>query len=144
MKRNPYFDVATIQEMLDNGQIKVNDKGQHTMKGRHGAFYSWENAPEDLWTTVKENANPAWVHFICHRHYDLRKQLVLLRVAYEQLWDIAFEGGVIKFEGKPCVKCGSTNTQSRGQRHVTHEGSFMEAWRDCYDCGHNEYGGDRF
>ena len=144
MKRSPYFDIAAIQEMLDNGEIKVNAKGRHTMKGRHGAFYSWDNAPEDLWTTIKENTNPSWVHSICHDRFTTKKQLVLLRVAYEKLWDIAFKAGAIKFDGKPCEQCGSTNTQERGGLHMTHEGTFTEAWRDCYDCGHNEYRGDRF
>lgn len=144
MKKYTYVFIKDIQRMIEEGEIIVNAKGRHTIKGRHGSLYSWENAPEDLWTTINENTNPAWVHSIASQKFDLQRQLALLRHAYENLWSVALEAGAIVFDGKPCIKCGSTNTQERGQRHMTHEGTFTEAWRDCYECGNNEYRGDRF
>ena len=150
MKKYVLVPWKEIPKMIENGEIKTKpskvsySEAKYTLKGRHGARYSWRKIPQDLWQRVQDPKQANLVNLWAHRYFEQQVELAFLRDAYEKLWDIAFEAGVIKFDGKPCEQCGSTNTQDRGGRHITHEGSFIEAWRDCYDCGHNEYRGDRF
>ena len=68
----------------------------------------------------------------------------LLNHEYDKLFKIALDAGAIEYAGKKCPNCGSTNTTSRSQRHMTHDGAFTEAWLDCMSCGESDYRGDRF
>lgn len=68
----------------------------------------------------------------------------LLRYELGNLKRLALDTGLIIRNGKPCTACKSTNTETNGQRHYIDGGSAYAWSRYCFDCEHNEVGGDRF
>jgi|9_EtaG_2_1085328.scaffolds.fasta_scaffold14243_5 hypothetical protein len=137
--------------MIEEGKVKV----KHASKTCDFVIYKISDEYQQVsWTECYQTAEArvsvikeqdmSGISSRLDRANHMSRQYAFLKLRFDELHRLALDAGLIEHDGKPCEKCGSTNTTERGQRHMTHEGSFVEAWRDCHSCRHNEYRGDRF
>ena len=133
--------------MIEEGKVKVRPIGTTSLlrytSSNEFKQVSWVECyqtPESRVAVVKKQDLPI-ISTRLARANEVSRQYALLRLRFDELHRLALEAGIIEHDGKPCEKCGSTNTTTRGQRHFC---GGVESWRDCHSCGHNEYTGERF
>lgn len=139
-----------LDAMIEEGKVKVRPIGttslvRYTISNdfKQVSWTECYQTPDSRVAVVKEQNLPA-ISTRLDRANHMSRQYAFLKLRFDELHRLALDAGLIEHDGKPCEKCGSTNTTTRGQRHMTHEGSFVESWRDCHSCRHNEYTGERF
>ena len=150
MNRKTYWTPNEFDEMIEKGVVQkfTPHRGSEGTTRYHisGTRIRWREfkvvTGEEGMEKVRENPTVAILK--ANMLNERTRQFNLLKAEYEKLYMMALEAGIVQRNGDPCPKCKSTNTSKRSQQHSTHEGVFVEAWLDCFDCEDSEYRGERF
>ena len=145
MKRKLSIKQKELDALIESGEARMRkDEGSKIVSYRIGDVRWHEVAQEHEERLDVINNNLTLTASRVAQANDMARQYAFMKYQYKKLFDLALKAGVIEHDGKPCAKCGSTNTTTRGMRHTTYDGNFVESWRDCLTCGNNGYMGERF
>jgi len=144
MKMNRKLSISNkeLDALIEKGEARKFKKGEGMIVSYRIGDVRWHEVAQehDERLDVIKNNLTLTASRVAQAN-EMARQYAFMKYQYKKLFDLALEAGVIEYDGKPCAKCGSTNTTTRGQRHLC---GGIESWRDCHTCNNNEYTGERF